>query len=211
MFGELFLGETLQILGRKRESEVGEGLLGTEQPDPGLPNVCSGFTKAGFGNGPFPISQLQGIKRLFLQFELGKGLQKLRLETADLGRIDEGKDLALVHRIVHAVGVDNVHCFVEKSQPMPKNGSQGNFSAGYCAGLWEMALVATQTPYTLVHSQTWKRVMVRDLPKGKDSSVLRAKQLFPQVPLLLKKDHNKAEALLIAEYGRRTLNNKSTI
>src|SRR5947209_14752487 len=47
--------------------------------------------------------------------------------------------LALVHRIVHAVGVDNVHCFVEKSQPMPKNGSQGNFSAGYCAGLWEMA------------------------------------------------------------------------
>lgn len=104
-----------------------------------------------------------------------------------------------------------IHVYIEKGQPMPKNGSQGNYSSGYCAGLWAMAMVASGLPHTLVHSQTWKRAMVRDLPKGKDSSVLRAKQLFPSIPLLLKKDHNKAEALLIAEYGRRTLNNKSTI
>ena len=47
--------------------------------------------------------------------------------------------------------------------------------------------------------------MLADMAKDKGASLLRAKQLFPQcaAQLQLVKDHNKAEALLIAAYGQR--------
>jgi hypothetical protein len=38
----------------------------------------------------------------------------------------------------------------------------------------------------------------------KNESLAAARIAFPQATLLLKKDHGKAEALLIAEYARRT-------
>ena len=47
--------------------------------------------------------------------------------------------------------------------------------------------------------------MMADMGKDKDASRLRAIQLFPVVANRLdrKKDDGRAEALLLAEYGRR--------
>ena len=61
-------------------------------------------------------------------------------------------------------------------------------------------------PYELVTPQKWKRAM--GVPSGdKSSSRPVALRLFPSLAaeLRLKKDHGKADALLIAGYGRRRL------
>lgn len=102
------------------------------------------------------------------------------------------------------------HAFLEKMQPMPRSMTSGvaNFSLGYSAGMWEAALVALEIPYTLVSPVRWKRVIMPDMAKGKDSSRVRALQLRPDLSEQLKRvrDHNRADSFLLAEYGRRSLN-----
>ncbi|MBI5193836.1 MAG: hypothetical protein HZA08_10530, partial [Nitrospirae bacterium] len=39
--------------------------------------------------------------------------------------------------------------------------------------------------------------------KDKGSSIIRVKQLYPDMKLIRKKDHNKADAVLIGLYGLR--------
>ena len=105
-------------------------------------------------------------------------------------------------------------CFVtvEKSQPMPreKGGHLANFQAGVSRG-WEWMLTALYVPYQLVHPKTWQKVMHAGTPgeDTKQKSIMAAQRLFPHIELrrtprskLL--DDGIAEALLLAEYGRRT-------
>ena len=103
------------------------------------------------------------------------------------------------------------HVFMEKVHSMPGQGVSSCFTFGCGWGLLRGMFSALQIPYTLVHPTTWKKVMCRDQPKGKDASIIVAKRLFPTVSLLpterSRKDNDgMADALLIAEYGRRTLN-----
>lgn len=94
---------------------------------------------------------------------------------------------------------------LEKASAMPKQGVVSMFRYGQAYGAIIMAIEALGIPYEVVHPRTWKAAMLSGMPKGKESSVIRAKGLFPNSTefLKLKKDHNKAEALLLAEYGRR--------
>jgi len=50
----------------------------------------------------------------------------------------------------------------------------------------------------------WKKSMMPDATKEKDASILRVKQLYPQEAhqFKRKKDHGRADALLIAAYGK---------
>ena len=102
--------------------------------------------------------------------------------------------------------IDSVaHVFIEKAQAMPGQGitSTGRYMKsfgeliGICVGL--------HIPYTLVHPTSWKRALLKDMSKGKGASIHRALQLFPSLSLPRKKDHGKAEALLIAYYGAKSL------
>lgn len=52
-----------------------------------------------------------------------------------------------------------------------------------------------------VAPSTWKAKMGLN-KKGKEESLRLAMQQFPEVDLHRKKDHNRAEALLMADYGR---------
>jgi crossover junction endodeoxyribonuclease RuvC len=98
-------------------------------------------------------------------------------------------------------------CFVaiEKAQPMPKQGvvSTGNYMKSY--GILIGMLVGLDIPYSEVPPQRWKKVMMPDMPKEKQSSVVRAFQMFPAISFPRKKDHNKADALLIAVYGLKSM------
>lgn len=94
------------------------------------------------------------------------------------------------------VGLEYVHA-------MPKNGSIGNFSMGRSSGLWEGILASMRFPYVKILPQRWKKAMLDGMPKEKGSSILVAKRLFPEVDLSRKKDHGRADALLIAAYLRR--------
>jgi hypothetical protein len=52
-----------------------------------------------------------------------------------------------------------------------------------------------------VTPQAWKKAM--NLTSIKEDSLVAARLAFPQAILKLKKDHGKAEALLLADYARR--------
>jgi len=102
------------------------------------------------------------------------------------------------------------HIFMEKVHSMPGQGVSSCFTFGCGWGLLRGMFTALQIPYTLVRPTTWKKVMCRDQPKGKDASIIVAKRLWPTVSLLptskSRKDNDgMADALLIAEYGRRSL------
>lgn len=96
------------------------------------------------------------------------------------------------------IGLERVHT-------MPKQGIVSAFSFGTGYGVWLGVLAAYGLPHELVTPQAWKKVMLAGAPKEKDSSRQKAIQLFPGVDLHLKKHHGRADALLIAEYLRRTV------
>jgi len=110
-------------------------------------------------------------------------------------------DEVLISNILSEYSVSDI--YLEKAQTMPKQGisSAGRYMCSY--GIVRGICVGKQISYTLVTPQRWKKYMCSDMPKGKDTSIIRAKQLFPQLQLPRKKDHGKAEALLIALWGLR--------
>jgi len=78
------------------------------------------------------------------------------------------------------------------------------FVLGRCVGQWEGAVQALGFTLLLAHPPTWKKAMgVAGGDKGR--SVLEASRLFPEASLKRKKDHGRADALLLAEYGRRVV------
>ncbi|KAF0218814.1 MAG: hypothetical protein FD174_2597 [Geobacteraceae bacterium] len=78
-------------------------------------------------------------------------------------------------------------------------------SAGLYLGYFRMLCAVVGVPLHEVHPATWKANM--RVRSAKDTSIRMAEQLFPTVNLLFprctKKHDGCAEALLIAEWGRR--------
>ena len=84
---------------------------------------------------------------------------------------------------------------------MPGQGVASSFKFGQGFGHLEMALTASGIPHTYVAPQKWQKEL-QCLTKGdKNVSKARAQQLFPHI----KVTHAIADALLIAEYCRRTI------
>lgn len=105
----------------------------------------------------------------------------------------------------------NTHVFIEKSQAAPGQGVVSMFSTGYGFGLLVGVIAAVGLDYTLVAPKDWKDDLMRGMPREKIASVVAASRLFPQcLPMLHRPhsklpDHNMADALLIAEWGRRKM------
>lgn len=102
---------------------------------------------------------------------------------------------------------------IELVGAMPDQDASSGFRQGKGCGIWEGALTmfmlgTNAGTFSEVSPQRWKKMMLPDLNKAsKNSSLHRAQQLFPAADLSLKKYDGRAEALLIAEYGRRLYNN----
>lgn len=90
---------------------------------------------------------------------------------------------------------------VERSQAMPGQGVSSTFCIGVVLGSILAACQRIAVPLDLVTAAAWKRAM--GLDSQKSASLDRARLLFPTAGLDRKKDHNRAEALLLAEYSRR--------
>lgn len=100
-------------------------------------------------------------------------------------------------------------CFavVERVSAMPGQGVVGVFNFGQNFGYIQGLLEAHGIPYELVRPQAWKRAF--GCTKDKNTSLAVCRRLFPDVCLkrtanCKKDDDGIAEALLMAEYGRRT-------
>ncbi len=114
--------------------------------------------------------------------------------------------------------------FIEKAQVMPRmrkvtvpgiggpvtvdekagQGAVGMFRYGVHYGTYLGILTTLKIPFQEVHPMTWKKEFGL-LRQPKERSIQVAQQLFPSLAnqLTRKKDHGRAEALLIAEWGRR--------
>lgn len=95
---------------------------------------------------------------------------------------------------------------VEKVGAMHGQGVTSMFNFGKSAGFIEGVLRAYNIPFQLVPPKTWKKEF--SLGSDKAQSIEVCKRLFPKVNLLrtdkCRKEHDgMAEALLMAEYGRR--------
>lgn len=136
------------------------------------------------------------------------------LVTSAKGR-DE-YDLPRICGILRGHPVNELFATVEKLHPLPPKlmgrgagGSIANFNRGLAHG-WVWMLTALGIAYQLVPAQSWQKVMLAGLP-GEDTgqrSILAAKQLWPLQDLRRtersrKDDDGLADALLIAEWGRR--------
>lgn len=90
-------------------------------------------------------------------------------------------------------------CYIERVHSMPGQGVRSMFTFGQNFGTYIGILTALKIPFTYVSPGTWQRVM-GCLSKGdKNVTKRKAQELFPSLTIT----HATADALLIAEYGRR--------
>lgn len=98
--------------------------------------------------------------------------------------------------------VEKCYVALEKVHSLPRDGSVGSFSFGKGVGIWIGILTSLGIPYEEITPQRWTAAMLDGMPKDKDSSRIKALQLYPQLAeeLKLKKHHGRADSLLLATY-----------
>lgn len=89
--------------------------------------------------------------------------------------------------------------YLEKVHAMPKNGSIANFSMGSSFECVRTCCLLLGFPLVVIKPTVWKKYY--RLTSDKEQCRARAIELFPEENLNLKKDVDRAEALLIAYYG----------
>jgi hypothetical protein len=97
------------------------------------------------------------------------------------------------------VGVEALH-----AMPSSMCSGVGNFSLGRSSGVFEGILTAMGISFQKIPPKRWQKLLLDGMPHEKGSSVVVAKRLYPSVDLSLKKHHGRGDAILIAEYMRRT-------
>lgn len=94
------------------------------------------------------------------------------------------------------------YCCIEIAQIFGPGGTYGAFRVGCGYGMWPLYLISKGFSLLEVAPNKWKQAMGLG-GQDKDASRFMALNLFPRADIHLKKDHDKAEALLLAEYMRR--------
>ncbi len=150
-------------------------------------------------------------------------VEPIRTQKSKSGRLEYN-----IHGIVSGLRPGSeeirrrVRAFVEKVGPMPPmiarggggfagNGGIANYQRGRASMLFEALLAALGIEYHLVGPKQWQDEML-PLTGGdtKARSIIRARELFPDVSLFASARSRKAsdglaDALLLAEHGRRKL------
>ena len=95
---------------------------------------------------------------------------------------------------------DGAQICMEQVHAMPKQGISSTWNFARAVGVISAVCELTNYPFHLVSPQKWKKHF--NLTADKNEALDLARKLFPKAPLKLKKDINRAEALLIARYWR---------
>ena len=93
--------------------------------------------------------------------------------------------------------------YLESVHAMPGQGVSSVFSFGKSVGTIEGVLAALNIPLVMVTPQRWKK-NAKLIGKDKDAARTLAIQLYPELSdrLSRKKDIGRADAILIAEFGK---------
>ena len=97
---------------------------------------------------------------------------------------------------------DHFVAYLEQVHSSPQMGVKSAFTFGNGFGRLEMALTAAGIPFERVRPQVWQKSLGCMTKGDKNVSKRKAQELFPQ----LKITHATADALLLAEFGRRAQN-----
>jgi len=153
----------------------------------------------------------RGNDRVLVAFDPGIS-GAAAFHTVETSHLLTAEDLPVVAGQVDAVSLANrlsemkpVAAFVERVGAMPKQGVTSTFKFGQANGVLIGILAALHVPVHFITPGTWKRHYGLDADKEK--SRLKALQLFPEAAAFFakKKDHNKAEASLLAKFGAELL------
>ena len=129
-------------------------------------------------------------------------------EVIDMPVMAKGKGSSKVKSQVNAAELAGILrestspiIYLERISSMPGQGVASMFSMGDTFGCIRGVCAALGLRTEIITPQSWKK----SYGLGKDKEIVRAKaiELFPEAPLSRKKDHNRAEALLIANYGKQ--------
>lgn len=151
--------------------------------DPGLSGAICVLSESGVTTFDMPTVEVKKGKTL-----------KRRLDVANL--------LFLVRNLTDGT---RPYVFIEDVGGLPGQSAAGAFSFGVTVGAIQAVLTACDLPFQAVHPIKWKPAL--NVRGSKDASRLMASQLWPSCAgqWSRKKDDGRAEAALIAEWGRRHL------
>lgn len=125
------------------------------------------------------------------------------IECVDMPILKVGTKSELDVKSIKELLLDyEVDCiYIERSQVMPKQGivSSGRYMKSY--GVFLGLFVGLGIKYEEITPQAWKKRMMPGMQKEKQASIYKVNQLFPEISLPRKKDHGKADSILIALYG----------
>lgn len=129
-----------------------------------------------------------------------------KVDVIDMPSGPLGIDPVALVEILDTWGVREVT--LEDNRAVGSNGSLANFSMGRSVGLIIGAVLVSQRAVWRVKPQQWQQSVGLSNVKAaerKEAHRMRALELFPELreQLKRKKDHNRADALLITEYARR--------
>ena len=94
---------------------------------------------------------------------------------------------------------------LEKVGARPGQGVVSMFSFGQNLGAYQGILAAMGIPFTMPTPQQWQKGLVDQKagPDPKTRTLVTARRLFPHAELSRKKDHGRADALLLAFWAKR--------
>lgn len=136
--------------------------------------------------------------------KVGKSMRRRHDLHALRAIVRNAKEVAALHDL-------KLRVFIERVWPRPTNGSIGSFQMGESFGMLRGILWTMAIEHRLVRPQEWQReIFGGKVEDTKAASCAAASRLFPPVSLLLtpkctKPNDGLADALCIAEYGRRFL------
>jgi hypothetical protein len=109
-------------------------------------------------------------------------------------------DRDLIELLRDSISLCEPKALIELVHSSPQMGVKSAFTFGEGYGRLQMALTALGVPYERIRPAVWQKAM-GCLTKGdKNVSKRRAQELFPNLRIT----HATADALLIAEFNRRT-------
>ena len=136
-----------------------------------------------------------------------------KMPTAKYGKRNIVDLPRVCHIFDNAKMPGDTFCILERAQVLPNQGAVSGFNYGDSYGSIKGILTALEIPFEITQPKAWQKLMLAGMDRSdtKAASILRCKQLFPNVSLkaterCTKDDHNMADALLMAEYGRRIRN-----
>jgi crossover junction endodeoxyribonuclease RuvC len=159
-------------------------------------------------SGAIAVIELGGAVTIFdvptHQVKVGKKMKNI-IDAYHLATILQGisanQDIAVA--IEKVTPMPSVPGVLDEERRTMGATSAFNFGMGY--GIYVGVLSALRIHFQEVHPATWKRAMMDGAGKEKKAARIRAARLFPVAAskLTREKDDGRAEALLIAEWGRR--------